>query len=63
LKYRLDPVILLTTEDDQFLFLHWLNRAIENNIEFQLLINLNRKLDQLFEKQVRIFTELQESIR
>lgn len=45
---RLDPDILLTTGGDQFLFPHLFNRAKENGIALQLLINLNRELDQDF---------------
>lgn len=50
---RLDPDIVLTTGGDQFLFPHLFNRAIKNEIEIQLLINLNRELNQEFLKIVR----------
>lgn len=48
---RLDPDIILTTGGDQFLFPHLFNRAMLNDIQFQLLINLNRELDQEFLKK------------
>ncbi len=52
---RLDPDIILTTGGDQFLFPHLFNRAKVNDIEFQLLINLNRELDQEFLKKKNRF--------
>jgi len=45
---RLDPDIILTTGGDQYLFPHLFHRAKENKIETQLLINLNRELNQDF---------------
>lgn len=52
---RLDPDIILTTGGDQFLFPHLFNRAIKNDIENQLLINLNRELNQEFLKSKNRF--------
>lgn len=45
---RLDPDIILTNGGDQYLFPHLFSRAKANKIEAQLLINLNRELDQEF---------------
>ncbi|MDN5847331.1 MAG: hypothetical protein L0H53_13780, partial [Candidatus Nitrosocosmicus sp.] len=52
---KLDPDIILTTGGDQFLFPHLFNRAIKNEIETQLLINLNRELNQDFLKNKNRF--------
>ena len=45
---RIDPDIILTSGGDQFLFPHLFYRAKINKIEPQLLVNLNRELNQEF---------------
>ena len=42
----LDPDFVLTTGGDRFLFSHLFYRVSGNEIDFQLLININRELYQ-----------------
>jgi len=60
---RLDPDCVLTTGGDQFLFLHLFNKTGDNEIEFQLLIYINREQVRLSKKQVPISTGIQEFTR
>ncbi len=52
---RIDPDIILTTRGDQFLFPHLIYRAKIHKIETQLLVNLNREVDQNFIQKKYIY--------